>query len=207
MKKLILFPVLVLVVSCGDLFEKPGTTRNYPNPPNDIVLDCEAECSPGEQTENCLFVSNSVSRPEYKDRLIEFKNIVSRNPGSTIPKVEILELFDSPNDPCKRGDLIVSPELRFTNLSSEQCRLSYISRPLESVIGSIDVVIPKQISGRLNLSQDGYDLYFENHSSALQILMPTQALNDDYGGFVTEINVLGNLVLVQTQTACFAAPI
>lgn len=199
--------------SCGDIiddwFKTPSNKRPPIAPPAmPIALDCKVECKLGAETGNCVFINTVVSRPEYRERITDFQSLIVTNLGQgRIPHSSVMDLFDSQNDACGRGDLDLSSDGVFANgaTSSAACYLEYHSNP----IGTVTLGVPSYFSGRyLGGGQAGvFDLEFENEDQAFELIFGDSALNQSIGGKLLEINILQNRALFRTQTACLASAI
>lgn len=193
-----------ILSGCDDaltlLTNNPPNQRRVVQEPN---LDCREECKPGYETVNCLYLSGSVSRPDYKERISSFVEIVSSSNGETIPISRVMKLFDSAVDPCSRGDLITTKDATFTNLSEKFCTLEYASGPF----GGVSVIIPKRLSGQVVVESQSKSIVFPGKDARADFKFQNTDLDADYGGYVREIDITNSAVLVDTGSACLAAPI
>jgi len=200
------------LVGCSDLsdmiFGEVRTTRlNVTPPPVTTELDCRTECKIGSETENCLYLNASVSRPDYKTRIAAFRALFNAHAqDASIPHAEVLALFDSPDDPCRRGEVLLGQDGVFTNLSTDSthCYLSY-KAPL---VGELMLDVPPKITGAIiDTEAGGFDIRFDKPEEAIEMIFAKQALNNDIGGKIVAVNVLANRVLMRTQTMCLASAI
>ena len=194
------------------VFGKPGGRRpgNDPVDPRKEFLNCETECKIGHETENCLFINNSVSRPEYLTRAHEVANLFLKGGVyGKIEKDELMKLFDHQDEECDRGQIDVSKQYEFSNSGDEDCnRYIYrLRKGFASLDGNIYIMfyLPKEIKGRYDHRSEGYIIRFTRAGYRPEIIFSENDLNDDFGGEIGYIELNGSRAYLATKNACIAS--
>lgn len=170
--------------------------------------NCSRECLDPTHPLNsgeCLSFTSPKDKSTTSKKLENAITFLASKIGQEIPKREIMDKFNVPHDPCSRGNLFMKDKTLVNQ--GQACEIDSSLSTLSDFPIDFIIDLPEELLGEYEIERDTTKVMFLNSSTAPKLSFSDNTpLTNDYGGFISSLQLIKSSIVITTQNGCLAMP-